>query len=61
MDKTYKYKAFKSLGKGERKSKDHGMIQVHLVYNVKQYGRCKARPVARGHMTGPNTDTYYSS
>ena len=26
MDKTYKYEAFKSLGKGGRKPKDHVMI-----------------------------------
>eukprot|EP00957_Ditylum_brightwellii_P149341 11373758-Ditylum_brightwellii.AAC.1 len=37
------------------------MIQVHLVYNVKQYGRCKARLVAGDHIAGPTTDTYYSS
>ena len=37
------------------------MIRVHLVYDVKQDGRRKARLVAGGHMTGPNTDTYYSS
>eukprot|EP00957_Ditylum_brightwellii_P116714 8902585-Ditylum_brightwellii.AAC.1 len=61
MDKAYKYKAFKSLGKGGRKPKDHGMIQVHLVYNVKQDGMHKARLVTGGHMTGPNTNTYYSS
>eukprot|EP00957_Ditylum_brightwellii_P063104 4790386-Ditylum_brightwellii.AAC.1 len=61
MDKTYKYEAFKSHGKGGRKPKDHVMIQVHLVYDVKQDGRHKARCVAGGHMTGPNTDTYYSS
>eukprot|EP00957_Ditylum_brightwellii_P196237 14952168-Ditylum_brightwellii.AAC.1 len=61
MDKTYKYEAFKSLGKGGRKPKDHGMIQIHPVYNVKQDGRHKVRLVAEGHMTGPNTDTYYSS
>eukprot|EP00957_Ditylum_brightwellii_P027516 2080190-Ditylum_brightwellii.AAC.1 len=37
------------------------MIRVHLVYNVKQDGRCKARCVAGCHMTGTNTSTYYSS
>eukprot|EP00957_Ditylum_brightwellii_P060137 4566950-Ditylum_brightwellii.AAC.1 len=37
------------------------MIQVHLVYDVKQNGQHKARLVAGGHITGPNTDTYYSS
>eukprot|EP00957_Ditylum_brightwellii_P185365 14114410-Ditylum_brightwellii.AAC.1 len=61
MDITYKYKAFTSLGKGGRKPKDRVMIQVHLVYDVKQDGRCTARRVAGGHMTGPNIDTYYSS
>jgi hypothetical protein len=60
MDKTYKYKAFKSPSKGGRKSKNHVMIQVHLVYNGKQDARCKARLVAGGHMTGPNTNTYNS-
>eukprot|EP00957_Ditylum_brightwellii_P044796 3398256-Ditylum_brightwellii.AAC.1 len=61
MDKTYKYKAFKTLGKGGRKPKDHVMIQVCLVYNVKQDGRHKGRFVAGGHMTELNMDTYYSS
>eukprot|EP00957_Ditylum_brightwellii_P038966 2945124-Ditylum_brightwellii.AAC.1 len=61
MDKTYEYNAFKSLSKGGRKSKDHVMICVHLVYGAKQHGRCKARLVARYHMIGPKTDTYYSS
>eukprot|EP00957_Ditylum_brightwellii_P137435 10478292-Ditylum_brightwellii.AAC.1 len=60
MDKTHKYKAFKSLGKGGRKPKDHVLIRVHLVYNVEQDGRCKARLVTGGHMTGPNINTYYS-
>eukprot|EP00957_Ditylum_brightwellii_P010861 823450-Ditylum_brightwellii.AAC.1 len=60
MDKTYEYDEFKFLGKGGRKSKDHVMICVHLVYDMKQDGRHEARLVAGGHMTGPNTDTYYS-
>eukprot|EP00957_Ditylum_brightwellii_P199611 15216939-Ditylum_brightwellii.AAC.1 len=60
IDKTYEYKTFESLGKGGRKPKEHTMICVHLVYDVKQDGRHKARLVAGGHMTGPNTDTYYS-
>eukprot|EP00957_Ditylum_brightwellii_P017509 1319409-Ditylum_brightwellii.AAC.1 len=37
------------------------MIPAHLVYDVKQDGRCKARLVAGGHITGHNTNTYYSS
>eukprot|EP00957_Ditylum_brightwellii_P092273 7025502-Ditylum_brightwellii.AAC.1 len=61
MDKTYKYKTFKSLGKGGRKPKDHVMISVHLISNVKQDGMHKARLVAGGNMAGPNIDIYYSS
>eukprot|EP00957_Ditylum_brightwellii_P012348 932618-Ditylum_brightwellii.AAC.1 len=61
MDKTYKNKAFKSLDKGVRRPKDHVMIQVHIVYDVKQDGRHKTRLVARCHMTGSNTNTYYSN
>eukprot|EP00957_Ditylum_brightwellii_P130769 9976522-Ditylum_brightwellii.AAC.1 len=61
MDKTYKYEAFKSLDKCGGKLKDHVSVQVHFVYNVKQDGRHKARLVAGGHMTVPNTNTYYSS
>eukprot|EP00957_Ditylum_brightwellii_P063775 4839257-Ditylum_brightwellii.AAC.1 len=61
MDKTYKYKAFKFLGKGVKKPKDRVMICVHLVYNVKEDGRHKARLVVGGCMAGPNIDTYYSS
>eukprot|EP00957_Ditylum_brightwellii_P122177 9316940-Ditylum_brightwellii.AAC.1 len=61
MDKAYEYKAFKSLGNGRRKLKNHVMICVYLVYDVKQDGRCKARLVTGSHMTGPNSNTYYSS
>eukprot|EP00957_Ditylum_brightwellii_P154100 11727822-Ditylum_brightwellii.AAC.2 len=39
MDKAYEYEAFKSLGKGGRNPNDHVMIQVHIVYDVKQDGR----------------------
>eukprot|EP00957_Ditylum_brightwellii_P069233 5256508-Ditylum_brightwellii.AAC.1 len=49
MDRTYEYKAYKSLCKGDRKPKDH------------QDRRHNARFVAGGHTTGPNIDTYYSS
>ena len=37
------------------------MIKVHIIFDVKQDGRRKARLVAGGHLTGPNMDTYYSS
>eukprot|EP00957_Ditylum_brightwellii_P199170 15182461-Ditylum_brightwellii.AAC.1 len=53
MDKIYKCKAFKSLGKVGRKLKDHIIICVHHVYNVKQDERHKTKLVVGGHMAGP--------
>eukprot|EP00957_Ditylum_brightwellii_P024678 1864710-Ditylum_brightwellii.AAC.1 len=37
------------------------MVHVHIVYDVKQDGKHEARLLAGGHMTGPNTNTYYPS
>eukprot|EP00957_Ditylum_brightwellii_P093403 7112427-Ditylum_brightwellii.AAC.1 len=61
MDKTYQYKIFKPLGKGGKKPKNNVMICVHLVYTVKQDGKHINRLVAGDHITGPTTNTYYSS
>ena len=40
---------------------DHTKIQVHIIYDYKQYYMYKARMVDSGNMTGPNIDTSYSS
>ncbi len=61
MNQLYEYKTFKSHGKNANRPRGYTMIRVHLIFDVKQDGRRKARCVAGGHMTGPNTDTYYSS
>ena len=39
----------------------HTKIQVHLIYEYKQYGRYMERMVAYGNMNEPNLGTYYSS
>jgi len=61
MDQLYEYETTRSLGKGAAVPTGFTKIRVHLIYDVKQDGRRKARLVAGGHLTGPNTDTYYSS
>ena len=61
MDQLYEYQTFIPQEKGTRKPPGYTMIRCHLVYDAKQDGRFKARMCAGGHLTGPNTDTYYSS
>ena len=61
MKQIYEYKSFRSMGRHAKTPKDHTMIRVHIIFDVKQDGRRKARLVAGGHLTGPNMDTYYSS
>ena len=61
MDQIYDYGTVESKGKGANISVGYTKIRVHFMFDVKQDGRRKARLVAGGHMTGPNTDTYYSS
>ena len=39
----------------------HNKIQVHIIYDYKQYGRYKANMLYYVNMNGPNLDTYYSS
>ena len=61
MKQVYEYDSFRSKGKKAQVPKDHVMIRVHFIFDVKQDGRHKARLVAGGHLTGPKVDTYYSS
>jgi hypothetical protein len=61
MKQLFAYGTTRSLGKEAKVPVGYTKIRVHLVYDVKQDGRRKARLVAGGHLTGPNTDTYYSS
>ena len=56
------YDAFQDLGdKSMAKiSKDHKMIRVHLVIDVKHDGRHKARLVTDGHLTEVPLESVYS-
>ena len=56
MKQIYEYKSFRSMGRHAKTPKDHTMIRVHIIFDVKQDGRRKARLVAGGHFF-----TYYSS
>ena len=63
FDEVCNFDSFKSLGLASQTPVPHGFtkIKCHLVFDVKEDGRLKARFVAGGHMTGGNPDTYYSS
>ena len=63
FDEIYNFDSFKSLGLASETRIPQGFtkIKCHLVFDVKEDGRLKARFVAGGHMTGDNPDTYYSS
>ena len=51
MGKLYKYDTSNDLGKYFLDPGVHYMTQVHLVHDVKNDGRHKARLVADGHLT----------
>ncbi len=61
LGKLYEYNAFKSLGTSLATPQGHTKICCHMVFDVKQDGRCRARFVAGGHMMDGGGDTYYSS
>ncbi len=61
MNQMYQYETFKSKGLDASVPRGYQQIRVHLIFDVKQDGRRKARLVAGGHMTAPSEDTYYSS
>jgi hypothetical protein len=46
--------------KGRTTPMGYKRIQCHMIYDVKHYGRRKARPVADGHLADSNTETVYS-
>ena len=57
----YNFDPFESLGPVKKSCipTDHTKIQVHLIYDYKQYGRYKAHMVDSSNMDGPNIYTYY--
>ena len=54
------YKTFIDLGKGTPAPAGYKKIRCHIIYDVKHDGRRKARIVAGGHLTDPNTESVYS-
>ena len=56
-----KYKIFKDVGKQASIPKDYKNICVHLIYDVKHYGRHRAQLVADGHLTDIPVYSNYSS
>ena len=61
LEKLHEYDSFESKGKGTVTPDGHKKIRCHMIFDVKQDGRRRARFVAGGHMTGVNDDTCYSS
>ena len=61
LDQLYEYGTFRSQGLNKSTRKGYTHINVHMVYDIKKYGRRKAILVSGVHLTGPNNDTYYSS
>ena len=61
LKQIYNFDPFESLGlfNKARIPPGHTKIQVHIIYDYKQYGRYKACMVASGNITGSNLDTYY--
>jgi Reverse transcriptase (RNA-dependent DNA polymerase) len=60
MKQLLEYNTFLDQGKGGNEPAGHKKIRCHMIYDVKHDGRHKARLVACGHLTDPNTDSVYS-
>ena len=60
MCQLIEYQTFVDKGKGGEVPLGYKKIRCHMVYDVKHDGRHKARLVAGGHLTDPNTESVYS-
>jgi hypothetical protein len=60
MSQLLEYQTFVDKGKGGPVPTGYKKIRCHIVYDVKHDGRHKARLVAGGHLTDPNTESVYS-
>jgi len=60
MQQLLDYKTFIDNGKGTTAPTGYKRIRCHMIYDVKHDGRHKARLVAGGHLTDPNTESVYS-
>jgi Tfp pilus assembly major pilin PilA len=55
MSQLLEYNTFIDKGVGGIAPSGHKKIRCHMIYNVKHDGWHKARLVAGGHLTDPNT------
>ena len=60
MAQLSEYNTFIDKGTKGTPTSYYKKIRCHMVYNVKHDGRHKARLVAGGHLTDPNTESVYS-
>ncbi|MFA9289401.1 MAG: reverse transcriptase domain-containing protein, partial [Weeksellaceae bacterium] len=60
MSQLSEYQTFIDKGKGGQAPAGYKKIRCHMIYDVKHDGRHKARLVAGGHLTDPNTESVYS-
>jgi hypothetical protein len=60
MSQLLEYQTFVDRGKGGQAPAGYKKIRCHIIYDVKHDGRHKARLVAGGHLTDPNTESVYS-
>jgi Reverse transcriptase (RNA-dependent DNA polymerase) len=60
MRQLIEYQTFVDKGKGGEAPTGYKKIRCHMIYDVKHDGRHKARLVAGGHLTDPNTESVYS-
>jgi hypothetical protein len=60
MSQLSEYQTFVDKGKGGQAPAGYKKIRCHMIYDVKHDGRHKARLVAGGHLTDPNTESVYS-
>jgi Reverse transcriptase (RNA-dependent DNA polymerase) len=60
MRQLLEYQTFIDKGKGGEAPNGYKKIRCHMVYDMKHDGRHKARLVAGGHLTDPNTESVYS-
>jgi Reverse transcriptase (RNA-dependent DNA polymerase) len=60
MKQLLEYNTFVNKGKGGTPPAGYKRIRCHMIYDVKHDGRHKARLVASGHLTDPNTESVYS-
>ena len=59
-NQLFEYHTFIDKGIGGEAPPGYKKIKCHIIYDVKHDGRHKARIVAGGHLTDPNTESVYS-